>query len=99
MTATINNTTATATTEGELITLTVNGQNLKLKADEVTAVTDALLAARKEAYEAARTAKQAAKDAAAKERAEKKAARAKAQAEKRAARKAKLEAELAKLSA
>ena len=100
MTASINNTTATAIVNknGEVV-LKVSGQELTLPVEAVTAVVTALLAGRKAAYGAERTAQAEAKAPATAEREAKKAERAETAATKKAERVAKLEAKLAELKA
>ena len=98
MTAKINSTTATTTVAQDgTITPSVNGQELTLSAGDVTAVTTALLAGRKAAYAAERTAREAAKAEAKREREAKRAQREKESKARKAEQLKKLKARVAKL--
>lgn len=95
MTVSADNNTVTVNTtdsKGKEITLTI-------PVTEVTALTDALLSARKDAYEAARTERNTAREAAKAARTAAKAARTEATAARKAERLAKLEARIAALKA
>jgi hypothetical protein len=84
--------TVDTTTDNDTITVKVGTKTLKLKVTDVTTLTDALLAARKEAYENLRVAREATKAA-------QKTEREAAKRVKLEERKAALEAKLAELAA
>ena len=84
--------TVKTTTTGGTIELTLGSKKIKINASEVTEITDALLAARKEAYGNLRVVREAAAEV-------KKAEKDAAKVAKLEARKAELEAKLAALAA
>lgn len=59
MTAKINGNTATATVNGDVITVKIGDEQMKLNVKEITSVTDVLLAARKQALKKTRDAAKA----------------------------------------
>lgn len=98
MTANINNQTATASVASDgTITIKIDGQQLKLTAEQATSVITATLAGRKEAYELHRAKRNETREASKAERTAKKAERDAKTAERKAEQLKKLQERLEKL--